>query len=72
MKDLIVSFAKDETIPTLLRPLAIDVFLSEYALNAWSQAVVPRRDCLIGYVCETEQYIVQIILTLYTRKKDPS
>jgi len=31
--------------------LAIDVFLSEYALNAWSQAVIPRRDCLIGYLC---------------------
>jgi len=54
VKDLIVSYAKDETIPTLLRPLAIDVFLSEYALNAWCQAVIPRRDCLIGYVCGAE------------------
>ena len=47
----VLHYAKDETIPILLWPLAIDVFISEYALNAWSQAVIPRRDCLIGYVC---------------------
>ena len=53
-KDLIITCTEKETIPTLLRPMAIDVFFAEYALNAWSQAVVPRRDRLIFYVCLTE------------------
>jgi hypothetical protein len=54
VKDLVVAYAKEETIPMLLRPLTIDVFLSEYALNAWSRAVMARRHCLLGYVCGAE------------------
>ena len=53
-KDLIIAYTNKETIPMLLRPMAIDVFLSEYVLNAWSEAVVPRRDRLIFFVCVAE------------------
>jgi hypothetical protein len=51
-KRLILSYFQGENIQKLLRPLVIDVFLSEQCLHEWRQELfVPRKD-LIEYVCQ--------------------
>lgn len=35
----------------LLRPLAIDTFLCEYAVHTWCQDIIVPRDRLVFYVC---------------------
>ena len=72
-KDLIIAYTNKEKIPMLLRPMAIDVFLSEYVLNAWSEAVVPRRDRLIFFVCVAEiLHRLNLPWHYIPRKKIPS
>ena len=49
-KDLILTYTHEKTIPSLLRPLAIDTFLCEYAVHTWCQDIIVPRDRLVFYV----------------------
>jgi hypothetical protein len=49
-KDLILTFARERTIQMLLRPLAIDTFLCEYAVHTWCQDIIDPGDRLVFYV----------------------
>lgn len=53
-KDLILTYTHEKTIPLLLRPLAIDTFLCEYAVYTWCQDIIIPRDRLVFYVCVAE------------------
>ncbi|KIM38870.1 hypothetical protein M413DRAFT_419836 [Hebeloma cylindrosporum] len=48
-KDLILAFTHEKTIPMVLRPLAIDTFLCEYAVHTWCQDIILPRDRLVFY-----------------------
>ena len=50
-KNILLSYAQEANIPTLLRPLAIYAFLSEHCLYEWGQEVFVLRNNLILYVC---------------------
>ena len=49
-KDLILAYTHGKTIQMLLRPLAIDAFLCEYAVHTWCQEIIYPRERLVFYV----------------------
>ncbi|KDR80212.1 hypothetical protein GALMADRAFT_242505 [Galerina marginata CBS 339.88] len=48
-RDVILSYAHEENVAMLLRPLAIDAFLAESSLDMWGKNVIPSRNHLIAY-----------------------
>ena len=50
VKDLFLTYTHEKTIQLLLRPLAVDTFLCEYAVHTWCQDIISPRDRLVSYV----------------------
>jgi hypothetical protein len=69
-KEIILSYAQEANIQTLLRPLAIDAFLSEECLHEWGQEIfVPRKE-LVEFVGQgsTDRKLAENFLTTPERK----